>query len=143
MEVDRAVSSALAAILGLLLASLSALVSYTLWYEAGGKNSGGIIAIVVGCAVFVLTVWKAGGMLRNVQRATLSRLPEPLRSSVEFSFSGALLFGGVMVVGILLLGHTRPVGWEFDRVLPSMAWGAAIFLVVGLVVGLSRSQGNP
>jgi hypothetical protein len=41
----------------------------------------------------------------------------------------------------LLLGHTRPVGWDFDRIPAWMGLGFTIFLFCGgLPVGLNRKR---
>lgn len=144
MELDRVLSSIAAVVLGLVLSPVIAVLGFIVWYEAGGKNSGGIFASVVGIAAFILIVWKSGGILRRILERARSTFPEPIQSCIEFSVVGAFLFGGVMLAGILLLGHTRPIGWEFDRVLPSMALGFAVFFVAGLPVGLlRRRKGDP
>ncbi len=108
------------------------------------ENSGllfvTIASAVVGIATSVLVVWKSGGQFRRLLIAMRSKLPEPVHSCIEFGVLGGLLFGGVMIAGILLLGHTRPVGWDFDRVLPSMGLGFALFLLGGLPVGIWRKR---
>ena len=35
------------------------------WFEAGGKDSGGIAGFVVGIAVFTLIVWKSGTLFQK------------------------------------------------------------------------------
>ena len=41
---------------------------------------------------------------------------------------------------ILLLGHTRPIGWDLDRILPVMGFGFVLFSLVGLQVGVVRRR---
>jgi hypothetical protein len=99
-----------------------------------------IASALIGLSVATLTVLKSGGVFRNLLVGVRTRIPEPAHSCIEFGVVGALLFGGIMLAGILLLGHTRPTGWDFNRVLPSMAVGFTLFLIGGLPVGLWRRR---
>jgi hypothetical protein len=53
---------------------------------------------------------------------------------------GALILGGIMLTGILLLGHTRPIGWDFDRIPLLMGLAFIVFAVAGFVVGHRRRR---
>lgn len=99
-----------------------------------------ILGAIVGLATSAIVVWKSGDIFRKALDLMRSKLPEPVHSCIEFGILGSLLFGGAMVAGILLLGHTRPIGWDFNRVLPSMGLGFAVFLIGGLPVGLWRKS---
>jgi hypothetical protein len=99
-----------------------------------------VFSILTGLAVSVLLVRKSGRVFRRALDLARAKLPEPVRSCVRFGILGALLSGGIMVAGILLLGHTRPIGWDFNHVLPSMALGFAVFVIGGLPVGLWRKR---
>jgi hypothetical protein len=99
-----------------------------------------VTGAIVGLATSVFIVWKSGSVLHGILALMRSRLPEPFVSCLEFSVTGAFLFGGVMLAVILLLGHTRPIGWNFDRILPTMGFGFVLFFAVGLPVGLVRKR---
>lgn len=137
---ERVLSVVISVVFALVVAPIVGLIGGIAWLEFGGKEFGGAFAFIVGVAAFVLIVWKSAGAFRNLLGVIRSKLQEPARSCVQFALSGGLLFGGVMLTGIFLLGHTRPIGWDFDHVLPSMAFGSAVFLVCGLPVGIWRKR---
>jgi len=101
-----------------------------------------ISGVVVGLATSALVAWKSHSGLRKILSFTRLRLPEPIPSCIEFGVVGALVSGGAILAVILLLGHTRPEGWDLDRILPSMGLGFALFLLAGLSVGLMRRHSN-
>jgi hypothetical protein len=107
-------------------------------HEVGGVVFASISGVIVGLTTSVLIGWKSGVIFRKSLVLLRTGLREPVVSCIEFGVVGALLFGGVMLVGILLLGHARPVGWSFDRIPTWMALGSAIFLIGGSPVGLWR-----
>ena len=137
---ERLFSRLAAIILALVISPVIGLLSGVAWFEAGGKDSGGLAGFIVGIAVFALFVWKAGPLFQRAFEASRTRLAEPIASCVLFGVVGALLLGGGMTAGILLLGHTRPVGWDFDRIPVWMGVGFVVFGVAGFVVGHRRRR---
>ncbi len=99
-------------------------VGWSASHEAGAVAFGIISGVIVGLATSTLAVWKSGNVFRNLLPSLRSRVPEPIASCIEFSVVGALLFGGGMLAGILLLGHTRREGWGIDRIPASMGLGS-------------------
>jgi hypothetical protein len=150
--VDRRLFFIVRVVLGLILFPVVTLLMAAVFTELltaaklseNHENSGllfvTIASAIVGIATSVLIVWKSGGLFRKLLVSMRSKLPEPVHSCIEFGVLGGLLFGGIMVAGILLLGHTRPAGWDFNRVLPSMGLGFALFLLGGLPVGIWRKR---
>ena len=57
-----------------------------------------------------------------------------------FSIAGALLFGGFMLIGTLLLGHMRPMWMELDYVLPCAGGGLLVGVLLGLMIGRGTSD---
>jgi hypothetical protein len=109
-------------------------------HVVGGLALAAASGAIVGLAVSIVVVRKLGGVLRKLGALVGSRLPEPFMSCIEFGVTGSALLGGLMLTIILLLGHARPAGWDFQNVLPMMGLGFALFLVVGLPVGLWRRR---
>jgi ABC-type multidrug transport system permease subunit len=109
-------------------------------HVVGGLAFVTIFGAVVGLAVSIVVAWKLGGVLRKLAALVGSRLPEPFLSCIEFGVAGSVLLGGLMLATILLLGHARPAGWDFQNVLPLMVLGFGLFLVAGLTVGLWRRR---
>jgi hypothetical protein len=70
-------------------------------------------------------------------------VPEPVHSCIILGGVGAFAFGGVLFAAILLLGHERPMGWEFSRIPPLMGLSFVLFSIVGLPVGLSKRRRAP
>ena len=56
------------------------------------------------------------------------------------SLGCAVLLGGFMFMGTLLLGHVRPSWMEFDYTLPWALIGLAVGAASGLVLDLVRSS---
>jgi hypothetical protein len=137
---ERLLSRLAAVILALVISPVVGLLSGIAWFEAGGKDSGGIAGFIVGIAVFALLVWKAGSLLQKAFDSARAGLPEPIASSLLFGVVGAVLLGGGVAASILLLGHTRPVGWDFDRIPLWMGVGFMIFAVAGFVVGRRKRR---
>ena len=140
MTAERVLSRLAAIVLALVISPVIGLLSGIAWFEAGGKESGGIAGFVVGIAVFAVLVWKAGSLLQKAFEVAHRRLSEPIASCVLFGVAGALFLGGGMAAGILLLGHTRPASWDFDRVPLWMGVGFMIFAAAGFVVGRRRRR---
>lgn len=105
-----------------------------------GLVLAGVSGAMVGLAVSIVVARKFGGALRKLGVLIGPRLPEPFMSCIEFGVAGSALLGGLMLTIILLLGHARPAGWDFQYVLPMMGVGFALFVVVGLPVGLWRRR---
>jgi hypothetical protein len=111
------------------------------WVRVAGVGLLGMLfSTAAGLAVFVLVVWKGHGTLRGGLYTLGSRLPEPIYSGLVIGVSAALVAGVFMAVPILLLGHTRPMGWEFDRIPPWMAIAFLAGLVCGLPLGIQRRR---
>jgi len=83
--------------LALVLSPVVGLFSAIAWFEAGGKDSGGIFGFVVGVVTFFLIVWKSRTVFRSLVAVMRSRLREPIASCIEFGVVGALVFGGVLL----------------------------------------------
>jgi hypothetical protein len=123
------------------LAEILVTVGVAEGHEVEALAFGTISGVIVGLATSTLVVWKAGNGFRNLLQSMRSRLPEPIALCIEFSVAGALLFGGGMLAGILLLGHTRPADWDFVRIPAWMGAGFTIFLFGGgLPAGLMRRR---
>jgi prolipoprotein diacylglyceryltransferase len=52
-----------------------------------------------------------------------------------FSIAGAVVFGGFMLVGTILLGHMRQMWMELDHTLPCTLLGLFVGGWVGFVIG--------
>ncbi len=137
---ERILSRVTAVVLALVISPLIGLLSGIAWFEVGGKDSGGIAGFVVGIAFFPLFVWKTAPLFQRAFETSRRRFSEPISSCALFGVSGALILGGGMAGGILLLGHTRPVGWDFDRIPLWMGVGFMVFGVAGFVVGRQRRR---
>jgi hypothetical protein len=57
-----------------------------------------------------------------------------------FSLAGAVVFGGFMLVGTILLGHVRPMWMELDYTLPCGALGLLVGGLLGLIFGRQMSE---
>jgi hypothetical protein len=127
------------AVLGLLFFPFIAAI---LAGELGKLGVGLLVSVIVGgvagILTFILIVWKSGTWFRKLLNLVLSGVHEPMRSCLEFGLLGALIVGGAALAAILFLGHTRPAGWELNRLPELMGVGFAIFFIVGLRVGLDR-----
>jgi hypothetical protein len=109
-------------------------------HEAGTLAFGILSGLIVGLATSTLVIWKSGNAFRTLSLLR-PRFSEPIASCIEFGVAGALLIGGGMLAAILLLGHTRPADWDFDRIPASMGVGFTVFLLGGgLPVGLIRRR---
>jgi hypothetical protein len=141
MEPERFLSSLASVVLGLVLFPVVMVIVLVGWERVAGVGLlGTVVATAAGLAIFVLVVWKGHGMLRGGLYNLGSRFPEPLYSCLEIGVSGALAIGVFMAVPILLLGHTRPMGWEFDRIPRWMAFAFLVGLVCGLPLGIQRRR---
>lgn len=140
MIAERLLARVAAIVLALVISPVIGLLSGIAWFEAGGKNSGGIAGFIVGIVVFSLLVWKSDTLLQKAFETAHARLSEPIASCLLFGVVGSLLLGGGMAAGILLLGHTRPIGWDFDRIPLLMGVAFIVFAVAGLFVGRRRRR---
>src|SRR5579872_1681849 len=139
MEPERFLSTLTSVILALALFLVVLVFVQVGWDKvAGGSLFGMYFGMALGVAVFVFVVWKGPGVLRRGLDHLRSRLPEPIYSCLAIGVSGALATGTFMAFAILLLGHTRPMGWELDRILPWMAIAFLVCLVCGLPLGMQR-----
>ncbi|MGA3041856.1 MAG: hypothetical protein ABSF54_13800 [Bryobacteraceae bacterium] len=144
MEPERALSSVISVALGLVLSPFAGLLAGVLWFEAGGgAESGMVVSLAAGVAALVLIVWKSRGVLRRFLGFMDAKVPEPVHSCIILGGVGAFAFGGVLFAAILLLGHERPMGWEFSRIPPLMGLSFVLFSIVGLPVGLSKRRRAP
>ncbi len=123
------------------MAPFAGLLAGVLWYEAGGGAASGMaVSLGAGVAAFVLIVWKSRSLLRRLLGLMGAKVPEPIHSCIILGGVGAFSFGGILFAAILLLGHTRPMGWEFSRILPLMGLSFVLFSILGLPVGLSKRR---
>ena len=138
MTAEGVLSRVAAVILALVISPVIGLLSAIAWFEAGWQDSGGIAGFIVGMVVFAFLAWKGGSLLQKAFETARGRLSEPTASCMLFGLVGALVLGGGMAAGILLLGHTRPIGWDFDKIPLWMGVGFVVFAVAGFVVGRRR-----
>jgi hypothetical protein len=124
-------------ILAIILSAASWLFGMFVQYEVGGGGSL-IFPSLVSFAVFVLTVWKSGTVIRKLLAVMRRAISEPLYSCLAFGLVGGFVTGSILLIGVLFLGHTRPAGWELNRVVPSTGLGFLIAFAAGLPVGLHR-----
>jgi hypothetical protein len=132
----------------LFAALLVAMVLSKVLFEAGSSEtewaplfiviSSGVVALLTS----VLVAWKSSDVFRKLLARMRSRLPEPAVSCLAFAVVGSILFGSVVPAAFLVLGHTRPVGWDASKILPLTGFGFALFLLLGLQSGLIRRRGR-
>jgi hypothetical protein len=114
---ERFLASLVAIILGLILSPSVMALAIWGWVKIGGADVLGMVcAVAAGVAVFVLLVWKAPVIIRKGLDRLRAEAPEPYYSCLAMGFACAFTIGAFMAVPILLLGHTRPEGWELDRI---------------------------
>ena len=141
MELERFLSRLASVILGIVLFPVVMVIAAIGWLKVAGDNNFGIVlGAVVALSTSVLIIWKGACIFRKLLETLRSRLPEPIYSCLAFGTSGALSTGGIMLVVILLLGHTRPMGWELDRIPTWMAIVFAICVVCILPSGIQRRR---
>jgi len=132
---------ALTVILALVLFPFVMFMAVTAWLRLGGAVAiGAVFGSVVGVAVSLLTLWKVRGVIRRILDVLGSRSPEPVYSCIVSGAAGALLIGSIMFTVILLLGHTRPMGWEVNRIPAAMAIAFLIAFLCGLPLGIQRRR---
>lgn len=136
-KVDAWIAVVLSIVAAAVLSPIIGFIGAATWYFAGGKNSSGIFGSTTAVVAFALIVWRSNHIFRSALQRW-SRVPEPISSSTKFGLIGSFVCGAFMLTGILLLGHMRPLGWEFDRILPAMAMAFGVCFVAGLSVGLFR-----
>lgn len=137
---ERLLGQLAAIVLAFAISPIVGFVGSIAWYEAGGKDSPGIAGLIVGVAFFALMVWKGRLLLQKTFMVMRIRLPEPLASCTLFGVAGSVLLGGGMAAGILLLGHMRPEGWDFNRIPLWMGVGFVIFAFAGYLVGRRKQR---
>jgi len=139
--VERFLASLVSVILGLVLFPIVFALAIWGWVRTGGAEVlGMLLALAAGVAVFVLVVWKAPAMLRSGLDRLRAKAPEPLYSCLEMGIALALAIGALMAVPIFLLGHTRPEGWDLDRIPTFMVGAFLLGLVFGARLGLDRRR---
>lgn len=109
-------------------------------HEVGGVALVTVVGASVGLIASVLAARKSTGVLRQILEAGRPRAHEPLASCIEFGVAGAVLAGGVMLAGILFLGHARPSGWSLERTPFWMGISLVVGMAAGLPVGLLRRR---
>ena len=132
---ERFLAALVALTLGLV--AFPIVLALVIWgcVKMGVPDTLGMIgSLAAGLAAFVFIVWKGPGRIRNGLKKLRDKSPEPLYSCLAHGFTCALTIGVLMTTPIFLLGHTRPVGWDLDRV-PPFVVGA---FVLGLILGLPR-----
>jgi hypothetical protein len=107
------------------------------WFAAGGTYSSSIAGGIAGISVFTLIVWKFGTLFEEGFQIVQTALSEPIASCLLFGLVGSFLLGGVLLAAILLLGHTRPMGWDFTRIPLLIVFGFLLFGLLGLINGKS------
>ena len=135
--------------LALLTAIILALVSFpivialVIWgcVRIGAADMLGMIfSLAGGLAAFVLIVWKAPGAIRKGLDTLRAKSPEPLYSCFAVGLACALTVGVMMSLPILLIGHTRPEGWELDRIPPFVGGAFLLGLTFGIPLGRDRNR---
>jgi hypothetical protein len=138
---ERFLGSLVAVTLGLV--AFPIVVALVMWGSAkmGAADVLGMIcSLAAGLGVLVFVVWKAPAKIRNGLDRLRARSPEPLYSCVATGLACALTVSALMAVPILLLGHTRPQGWELDRIPPFVAGAFLLGLIFGLPLGRERNR---
>jgi hypothetical protein len=111
------------------------------WVRIGGTDVlGMVLALAAGTTALVLVVWKSPAMVRRGLDRLRAKSPEPLYSCLEMGIALALATGALMAVPIFLLGHTRPEGWDLDRIPAFMAGAFLLGLIFGARLGLDRRR---
>jgi hypothetical protein len=100
-----------------------------------------IAFLLAGLATFVLTAWKGTGIALRLFDGLTRGVPVVLYT-LALGAAGAWVVGCLEVSAILMLGHTRPEGLEFNRVLPSMGIAFLGCALVGLLIILVRRRGG-
>jgi hypothetical protein len=140
-DVERFLAWFVAVILGLV--AFPIVIALVIWgcVKMGAADMVGMIcSLAVGVAVFVFIVWKAPARIRSGLDGLQAKSPEPLYSCLATGLACALGIGILMAVPILLLGHTRPEGWELDRIPPFVVGAFLLGLIFGLPLGRERGR---
>jgi hypothetical protein len=139
--VERFLALIVSVILGLVLFPIVMALVIWGWVRIGGADVAGLpCALVAGVTVFVLVVWKVPAVLRSGLDRLRAKSPEPLYSCLGTGIALALATGALMAVPIFLLGHTRPEGWDLDRIPTFMAGAFLLGLIFGARLGLDRRR---
>jgi protein-S-isoprenylcysteine O-methyltransferase Ste14 len=140
-HMERFLASLAAVSLGLVLFPIVMALAIWGWVKVGGPDGLGIVcALAAGVAVFVFLVWKAPAIIRRGLDRLRAKSPEPFYSCLAMGFAWALTIGALMAVPILLLGHTRPEGWELDRIPPFVVGAFLLGMIFGVPLGRERSR---
>jgi hypothetical protein len=142
MKYEGAVSTIMSVALGLLVSPVVGFIGGIAWYAVAGLRGIGLATLVVSGAAFVIIVWKSSGLLRPTLGNVLRRLPGSVNACIGLGAAGSFLVGTFMFAGIVLLGHARPTGWNFNIILPSMGLGFVVFFVAGWTVRLESRKGQ-
>jgi hypothetical protein len=138
---ERFLGALVAVILGLV--AFPVVITLIIWgcVKVGIADMLGMIcSLTAGLAAFVFIVWKAPGKIRNGLDRLRVKSPEPLYSCLASGLACALTIGALMAVPIFLLGHTRPEGWDLDRIPPFVLGAFLLGLIFGLPQGRERSR---
>lgn len=123
----RLLSIAIAAIVALLIAPVSVILVASGCSRVGMPLAYARMADMVALALSMgLICWYVPRLIRGMLTGIERRCPTPVYGFVEWGTAGALLVGGAIFMIILIFGHSRPDGWNFD-----VAWplsGAAFVL---------------
>lgn len=145
---ERFLASLAAVILALV--SFPIVIALVIWgcVRVGAADMLGMIcSLAAGLAAFVFIAWNAPGTIRKGLDTLRAKPPEPLYSCLASGLACALTIGVLMALPILLLGHTRPEGWDLDLIPPFVVGAFLLGLILGLPMGRERerepkSQGN-
>ena len=138
---ERFLASVVSFIMGLVLFPIVIALVIWGWVKLGGADVLGMVcALAAGVTMFAFLVWKAPTIIRTGLDSLRAKSPEPLYSCLATGLACALTIGALMAVPIFLLGHTRPEGWDLDRI-PAFVVGAFLLgLIFGLPLGRERNR---
>ena len=142
MEPEQLLSRFAAVVAGLVLFFVISGELAFLWGKATGDESPLIfpVCMALGLGVSVLAVWKSNSIIQRGLYVVRAKSPEPFYSCLISGLAATVAVGALMSVPILLLGHTRPEGWEFDRIPPFMAVAFLVGLACGVPAGMKRRR---
>jgi hypothetical protein len=142
MEPERLLSRLAAVVVGLVLFPVIGGELAFLWGKVAG-DTGPLtfpVCMALGLAVSALVVWKGPSFIQRGLYVLRAKSPEPFYSCFISGVAATASVGLFMSVPILLLGHTRPEGWDFDRIPPLMAVAFLVGLAYGLPAGMKRRR---
>lgn len=149
LGMERLLAILVAFVLGLACFPVAILLVIASFEKIGvSLELGTICSLVAGLAVLVLAVWKAPRRIQSILGGLRAKAPEPIYSCLSTGLTCALMSAILMAVPIFLLGHTRPQGWDLDRIPPFILGASVLGLMIGFPLGRERgrerrSQGKP